>query len=103
MPEIKTIILDSDGDLILLLHPMEEDKSQDSSITGKRPTTSEEMPAPVYLVRMMLSSKHMCLASSVFKAMLQGQFKEGHQLRENGKIEVLLPCYVVDSLVTWKW
>ncbi|PQE18705.1 BTB POZ domain-containing protein [Rutstroemia sp. NJR-2017a BBW] len=91
MPEVKIVTLDPDGDLIVLLDQMDEDDFQDLSMTGERPTTSEGTPAPFYLVRMVLSSKHMCLASPVFKAMLQGRFKESHQLRENGKVEVPLP------------
>jgi hypothetical protein len=43
-------------------------------------------------VRMLVSSKHMMLASPVFKAMLEGStFKEGKELNMSGKVEVPLP------------
>jgi hypothetical protein len=39
----------------------------------------------------LVSSKHLILASPVFKAMLQGEFKESLKLRETGELELLLP------------
>jgi hypothetical protein len=47
---------------------------------------------PVVAVHMLVSSKHMMLASPVFKAMLQhSTFKEGRKLGSAGKVEVPLP------------
>ena len=44
------------------------------------------------VVNMLVSSKHMMLASPVFKAMLQrSTFKEGTKLSSAGKVEVPLP------------
>lgn len=40
---------------------------------------------------MLVSSKHMMLASPVFKAMLNGNFKEGRALKTDGHIDVTLP------------
>ena len=41
---------------------------------------------------MLVSSKHLMLASPVFRAMLQhSNFKEGDELRKNGRVEVALP------------
>jgi hypothetical protein len=39
----------------------------------------------------LVSSRHMILASSVFKAMLQGDFREGLTLRATGELELPLP------------
>lgn len=53
--------------------------------------TSEEKE-PDIIVHMLVSSKHMMLASPVFKAMLQhNTFKEGRKLRAARKVEVPLP------------
>ncbi|PMD25408.1 hypothetical protein NA56DRAFT_565466 [Hyaloscypha hepaticicola] len=40
---------------------------------------------------MLVSSRHMMLASPVFRAMLDGNFKEGCDLTSNGKVQVPLP------------
>ena len=40
---------------------------------------------------MVVSSKHMMLASPVFKAMLNGNFKEGRALQTDGNVKVELP------------
>ncbi|RFU27529.1 hypothetical protein B7463_g8814, partial [Scytalidium lignicola] len=42
-------------------------------------------------VRMLVSSRHLILASTVFKAMLQDRFKEGRELRSKGFLELPLP------------
>ncbi|KAG4440525.1 hypothetical protein IFR05_003995 [Cadophora sp. M221] len=43
-------------------------------------------------IQMLVSSKHLMLSSSVFRAMLQhSNFKEGDELRRSGKAEVVLP------------
>jgi hypothetical protein len=42
-------------------------------------------------VPMLVSSRHMMLASPVFRAMLDGNFKEGCDLTSNGKVQVPLP------------
>jgi hypothetical protein len=41
--------------------------------------------------RMLVSSKHLILASPVFKVMLQDCFKEGQTLRSGGFLDLLLP------------
>jgi hypothetical protein len=101
MSAIRTLTLDPDGDLILLLDSAEEvtdttDDSEGSSMTGESSATStsetsEEKSEPANKVRLIVSSKHLSLASPVFKAMLGSGFKEGDQLREKGRIEVPLP------------
>ncbi|TGO56309.1 hypothetical protein BCON_0079g00030 [Botryotinia convoluta] len=107
------IIVDPDGDLILLLDPAipKSSKSDDSSSadTGSVKTPddeicresqmtqsvevepSEDEPIPIYNDSILVSSKHMSLASPVFKAMLQGGFQEAITLKETGKLEVPLP------------
>jgi hypothetical protein len=47
----------------------------------------------------LISSKHMILASSVFKAMLQGDFSEGLKLRATGELELPLPDDDPDAFV----
>ena len=60
-----------------------DSSKEDTFYQGKGPDT---------LVHMLVSSKHMMLASPVFKAMLQAStFKEGQTLSAAGKVEVPLP------------
>ncbi|KAG9239666.1 hypothetical protein BJ875DRAFT_436421 [Amylocarpus encephaloides] len=42
-------------------------------------------------IRMLVSSKHLSLASKVFKSMFQLGFTESKHLRKNGKLEMTLP------------
>jgi len=56
-------------------------------------TPDEDEPdrEPAVVVHMLVSSKHMMLASPVFKAMLQhSRFKEGQELSATGKVEIPL-------------
>jgi hypothetical protein len=54
--------------------------------------TFSKSKRPEIFIHMLVSSKHMILASPVFKAMLQTNiFKEGQKLGANGKVEVPLP------------
>jgi hypothetical protein len=60
-----------------------DSSKEDTFSQGKGPDT---------LVHMLVSSKHMMLASPVFKAMLQAStFKEGQKLSAAGKVEIPLP------------
>ncbi len=69
---------DESPDLVLYASRKEDTFSQ-----GKAPDTT---------VHMLVSSKHMMLASPVFKAMLQtSTFEEGRKLNAAGKVEVPLP------------
>jgi hypothetical protein len=64
------------------------DGSSDT-LLGSEMEDTEEADIDVHI---RVSSKHMMLASPVFKAMLQrGTFKEGHQLGSVGHVEVPLP------------
>jgi hypothetical protein len=55
-------------------------------------TNETEPKKPDIEVHMLVSSKHLMLASPVFKAMLKRDtFKEGRTLSSNGRVEVPLP------------
>jgi hypothetical protein len=57
------------------------------------PTPDEDEPdrEAAIVVHMLVSSKHMMLASPVFRAMLQhSRFKEGQELSATGKVEIPL-------------
>ncbi|KAF7863207.1 hypothetical protein EAF04_007290 [Stromatinia cepivora] len=69
------------------------DSSSDPSTVGTSPT-----PEPKK-IRFVVSSRHLSLASPVFKAMLRGNFQEGLKLKETGKIEIPLPD---DDSAAWK-
>jgi hypothetical protein len=64
------------------------DGSSDTLLGSEMEDTEE----PDVDVHIRVSSKHMMLASPVFKAMLQrGNFKEGRELGTNGSVNVPLP------------
>ncbi|TEY57712.1 hypothetical protein BOTCAL_0207g00040 [Botryotinia calthae] len=109
-------IVDPDGDLILLLNPiildslksdspspadpeaintLDDDMSKELQMIrdneGGFSETSQDEPTPIYNDHILVSSKHMSLASPVFKAMLQGGFKEAITLKMTGKLELPLP------------
>lgn len=99
-----TYTFDPDGDLVLVLSkpPNSTDATSQksakggavpSSNKGKRGTSTQSAPvAEPEMIRMIVSSKHMMLASPVFKAMLQpGRFREGIQRNAAGQLEVDLP------------
>ncbi|KAK0108249.1 hypothetical protein ONS95_003067 [Cadophora gregata] len=92
-----TLTFDPDGDLILLFQnavvessvttedeepPQKKFKSNGSKGLGETETSE---------IRMQVSSKHLGLASPVFKAMLGHGFKEGEAFRADGKVEIPLP------------
>ena len=99
---------DPDGDLLLVLStplkktapPPHPESYFDSTTTDIlifdvtdindvfSPGSPETPQANQQIVHLLLSSKHMSLASPVFKAMLGENFKEGQYLRANGKVEI---------------
>ncbi|ESZ99141.1 hypothetical protein SBOR_0462 [Sclerotinia borealis F-4128] len=119
-----TIIVDPDRDVVLILDlnknvsdvvvdatstdspskdisstdsPSNDTSSADSSSihsTVNKSTTTDSKK-----IRFVVSSKHMSLASPVFKAMLQGNFQECLELKETVNIEIPLPD---DDSTAWK-
>lgn len=95
------VTYDPDGDLVLVLtRELELEDAKEEADAAKLTKSSsnealmEKLTAsePVEDVHMLVSSKHMTLASSVFRAMLQrNHFKEGRELAANGKAEISLP------------
>lgn len=122
-----TLIIDADGDLILLFNPEECSSSQTDDVwtdadsseddfkirdepsdavcniliktTDISPTNiSVEKPSELNdtswvelkQVRMLVSSKHMSVASPVFKDILKAGFSEGIELKRTGKAELSL-------------
>ncbi|KAI9048632.1 hypothetical protein LZ554_007464 [Drepanopeziza brunnea f. sp. 'monogermtubi'] len=78
---VERLTFDPEGDLVLrLTYPSDAEQKE---IAG--------MAKPPKQVDMLVSSKHLRLASPVFKAMLQGSFREGQALQSTGKAEVPLP------------
>lgn len=115
---------DPDGDVLLLFrNPLTKqdsshatntngqglrtpDNSDQPSDKGKTEGVTKDMDTsnlgedPVMHIRMLASSRHLMLASPVFKAMLQqGNFAEGLALQSHGKVEVPLPEDDSDSFI----
>lgn len=82
---MKQLIFDPDGDVFLLL------QKQMATDTDSESEDGSTKDAPAYDIRMQVSSKHLILASSVFKSMLQGHFVEGQTLRSTGSLDLPLP------------
>lgn len=77
--------LDPDGDLFLILTDQDEDNESDNtSMDDENDTIQRE-------IRVQCSSKHLTLASSVFKAMLSRNFIESAILRSAGTLNLPLP------------
>jgi hypothetical protein len=107
------LVFDPDGDLCLRLRYTEEkEKDTDTatppaeSASGSTPLnlftnlklapirdgqSAEEEEDIVKEVEMLVSAKHLMLASPVFNAMFKHNFLEGDTLRSNGRVEVPLP------------
>ncbi|KAE8453983.1 hypothetical protein EG329_007759 [Mollisiaceae sp. DMI_Dod_QoI] len=76
--------------------PAEDSKTETLSDDPERPSL-EEIGANV---DMIVSSRHLMLASPVFKAMLRlDGFKEGHKLESAGKAEIPLPDDDPEALI----
>ncbi|TEY44907.1 hypothetical protein BOTCAL_0341g00030 [Botryotinia calthae] len=72
MASTKTIVADPEGDVLLLLQPTEKEQTSKTKV--------------------LCSSKHLGLASAVFKAMLRPNiYNEGTVLSHVGKVEIPLP------------
>lgn len=76
-PQVPTVVADPDGDTLLLLSP--------EAVNQFTPVT--------YKLKILCSSKHLSLASPIFKAMLNPVygFQEGRTLSTLGKVEIPLP------------
>lgn len=109
------LVFDPDGDLCLRLQYIEEGKNKEGNEATSPSLESADanLPmsplgslrlAPIRVdqhadddeeitkeVEMLVSSKHLMLASPVFNAMFKHDFLEGDTLRSNGKAEVPLP------------
>lgn len=103
---VEQIVFDPDGDLLLrFTYPLLDDEGK-SEVTLKDDTSTlsiltqtvdsnelsgDDVAPPVKAVDMLVSSKHLSLASPVFKAMLRGSFQESQILRELGMVDIPLP------------
>ncbi|KAJ8060596.1 hypothetical protein OCU04_010907 [Sclerotinia nivalis] len=122
-PSDSLVTVDPDGDLVLLLSPIPfgsftSDESSifetqidppATSIFGTPPATlfiaktigipDEKLNSTqLYRYHLLVSAKHMSLASPVFKAVLAGGFRETVELREKGRTEVALPDDDADAM-----
>lgn len=62
-----------------------------SVFTSLTQSRKRKCPAKATHIYMLVSSKHMSLASPVFKAMLTHPFQEVDALRNHGKVDIQLP------------
>lgn len=79
---------DADGDANVQAHEDAVDNIEYEAETDQHP---EDPKVPSGSIHFLVSSKHMILASPVFKAMPGGYFKEGLLLRASGKLKLPLP------------
>lgn len=105
----ETYEVDPDGDLVLVLKKIPEDpdevdehtSSEDEKDSDEHPPMDKKATATpgnkvpeqepdLIEVRIRVSSKHLTLASSFFKALLQRPFKEGLVHQNTGNLEVPL-------------
>jgi hypothetical protein len=110
---MKHLTFDPDGDLLLLFSSRLEDQEiaevdPSERMSDQSATKEHQLVIPEGSIRsntvadrnddvcpldirMLVSSKHMMLASRVFKVMLSNTFSEGRTLRSTGKLELPLP------------
>jgi hypothetical protein len=87
-------VFDPNGDITLIMNsrPEHDRTSEGGGTPAESGAESTLVQENVGLdVRMLVSSRHLILASSVFEAMLQDRFKEGQALRSTGYLELPLP------------
>ena len=65
--------------------------SNDFVLGGHETTLTSEEKESCHAVRMRVSSKHLTLASPVFRSMFEVKYKEGLSLQSQGHAELLLP------------
>jgi hypothetical protein len=111
----ETQTFDPHGDVVLILdqYPKVEPTSSstvaitNTIVTGSGGSSSaaegaqdagENENEPKH-VNMLVSSKHMMLASPVFEAMLKNQYKEGRMLASKGTVDIALPDDDPDAFV----
>ncbi|KAJ5935977.1 hypothetical protein N7454_005275 [Penicillium verhagenii] len=99
-----THIIDPDGDVIIVLrnagspfarpleNTSEDSTTEDPAIKAGEPTVEVEEPiaeslAPSY-IRIQVSAKHLMFASSVFKKLLTGGWKESVTYLQKGSVEI---------------
>ncbi len=87
----ETLTFDPHGDVVLILNHKSEAGPADPNSSSGEGITSGNDESSCTMVNMFVSSKHMILASSVFAAMLRGDFIEGSTLLSEGRVEILLP------------
>lgn len=84
--------LDAEGDVILILERCHE--KDDVQPAAKKAVSGEcESKSQIQSeqIRMRVSSKHLTLASNVFRTLFRGSFQEGVTLRTKGTVEIPLP------------
>lgn len=81
------IIFDPEGDLLLRFAQPAHDQSPKRDEVGAASLVSLTLDSsPKKETHMVVSSKHLMLASPVFKAMLGSTFREGQLLKSEGKL-----------------
>ncbi|KAF7898374.1 hypothetical protein EAF00_004820 [Botryotinia globosa] len=87
------LIFDTKGDVLLIF--TQESKSDAETETSSSESRSRKRKSPdddSKTITMLVSSKHLILASPVFDAMIgDARFKEGAELLACGKVEIKLP------------
>jgi hypothetical protein len=84
---------DPNGDVVLILdrHVEKINTTSPTTIASVDAIASESGKPLEAQFNMLVSSRHMVLASSVFAVMLQTRFQEGWTLETKGKVEIPLP------------
>ncbi|ESZ92956.1 hypothetical protein SBOR_6675 [Sclerotinia borealis F-4128] len=90
---LEELVFDTKGDVLLILTRHPEGKEKGKDVPNESGSSKRKSPDDVSKnVTMLVSSKHLTLASPVFEIMLgDGRFKEGVELLAQGKVEIELP------------
>lgn len=71
--------------------PTTVESPSDTTQESQKPTIEADNTTSDPVLHIRVSSRHLTLASRVFKALLQTRFKEGKQLSSDGRTELLFP------------
>ncbi|PQE04723.1 BTB POZ domain-containing protein [Rutstroemia sp. NJR-2017a BBW] len=85
----ENLIIETDGDLLLIFtrRVQKKDATAVNAVLGKRKSPHDTSDT----VTMLVSSKHMASASSVFKVMIEEKMQRASKTSTKAKIELLLP------------
>lgn len=100
--------IDPRGEVILIVLGIENAKDPAVLDDGLDPGTVEQSPATSVIetkqrkdIRIQVSAKHLMRGSSYFDKLLNGNWKEGREFKQNGTIEITVESWDIDAFLVF--